>query len=361
MKEKRIQYISVLGVLSMFAVVLSHANGCFWEFSKEGYWLSANIIEVVIYFCIQNFFMISGATLMDYREKYSTKEFFVKRIKKTVIPFAVWSIIGLIFRFMQNWFVLGETSVKEIFERLANTDVISIYWFFPALFGTYLCIPVLAAIPKERRKTIFSYIAIVAFVLNCVIPFVCQLTGFEYLGFREFGMDGNPVYYALRMGIGENYLFYVIVGYLLHEYDLKKPLRYVIYTLGAAGFFTHLCGTYFLSMQAGEIVHIFKGNNNLPAVLHAIAVFVLIKNLIPKMSKRKVFANIIDWIEKEISPYTFSIYLIHFYFLQIAIHILNLNGYSLVYRLVAPVVIFVLCILIAKIIRKIPGGKWILP
>ena len=79
----KIEYLDVLNVIAMFAVVMLHANGCFWTYSTDRYWFEANIIESVMYFGVPVFFMISGATLLDYRERYSTKDFFIKRIKKT--------------------------------------------------------------------------------------------------------------------------------------------------------------------------------------------------------------------------------------------------------------------------------------
>ena len=64
-------YIDYLSVISAFAVVMLHLNSCFWDFSYERYWITANFIECVMYFVVPVFLMISGATLMDYSKKYS--------------------------------------------------------------------------------------------------------------------------------------------------------------------------------------------------------------------------------------------------------------------------------------------------
>ena len=96
---KRKIYIQILGVLSCLAVVVLHTNGCFWDFSYERYWLTANLIENLCYFAVPIFFMISGATLMDYRKRYSTEEFFKKRFWKTVVPFLIWSVVGIVWMY----------------------------------------------------------------------------------------------------------------------------------------------------------------------------------------------------------------------------------------------------------------------
>lgn len=52
---KRKIYIQILGVLSCLAVVVLHTNGCFWDFSYERYWLTANLIENLCYFAVPIF------------------------------------------------------------------------------------------------------------------------------------------------------------------------------------------------------------------------------------------------------------------------------------------------------------------
>ena len=85
-------YIDVLAILSAFAVVMLHANGVFWSHPAGRLWLTSNCIETLFYFAVPVFFMISGATLMDFRAKYSTKEYFVRRLVRAGIPFLAWKI-----------------------------------------------------------------------------------------------------------------------------------------------------------------------------------------------------------------------------------------------------------------------------
>lgn len=77
--KKDTRYITVLSVLSSLAVVFLHTNGCFWGgVGHNARWISANIIESLFYFAVPIFFMISGATLLDYRKRYDTKTFVKK-------------------------------------------------------------------------------------------------------------------------------------------------------------------------------------------------------------------------------------------------------------------------------------------
>lgn len=52
-------------------------------------------IEALFYFAVPVFFMLTGATLINYRKRYGTGTFFKKRLLKTLVPFIIWSIIGI--------------------------------------------------------------------------------------------------------------------------------------------------------------------------------------------------------------------------------------------------------------------------
>ncbi|MBR3644034.1 MAG: acyltransferase [Parasporobacterium sp.] len=346
--NNKTKYISYLSVIGSIAVVYLHANGCFWSFSTDPYWKSANIIESLFYFAVPIFFMISGATLLNYSERYDTKTFFKKRAVKTLIPFLAWSIIALILIIIVS-LIKGDAlpSFREVIKGLVSGRIIDVYWFFPALFCVYLCIPLFAAVAKEKRKAVFSYIAVVCFVLNILIPF------FIYV------FDLPTADYPYYIGVGAGYLFYVLTGYLLNEYDLNAGTRVIIYILSVLGLLTHILGTYFSSMEANELIRTYKGYNNLPCILYTLGLFVLVKNLVQKKQSDKT-----TWLDKIVmflKRYTFSIYLIHYFFIQGAVRLLHMDNTNLWYRLLCPIVVIVLCIGITFVLRKIPVIKKIVP
>lgn len=336
-------YISVLSVISSFAVVMLHTNGCFWEFSTEFYWFTANIIESIMYFAVPIFFMISGATLMNYCERYTTKEYFVKRIQKTLIPFVLWNIVGLIYCVLRNRIVFSDISFLDFFEMMFNNRIVNIYWFFIPLFSVYMAIPLFSAISKEKRKSIFTYLAIGGFMFNCLLPLMGSVFRFEYNN-------------ALQIGVVSEYLLYVIIGFLLYEYECEKKLRYIIYSFGIVGLLLHILGTYYLSMNAGSVISTFKGYNNLPCVLYSIAIFVFVKQLVRYREDNKAIQFVAS-----LNKYTFAVYLMHWFIMDIMISVFNIDIRTIVYRVGAPVIIFAICILIAKIVRQIPFGKYLLP
>ena len=148
-----------------------HTSG-FWNFRKNIVWIADNAVECIFYFAVPVFVMLSGVTLIDYRERCTTKEYFIKRIKKTVIPFFAWSILGLLFVI---WFDgINSVSLKplDIINGIITCKYIHIYYFFMIIFGIYLAIPILGSVEKEKRKNIFLYCIVAGITVNVFLPFV---------------------------------------------------------------------------------------------------------------------------------------------------------------------------------------------
>lgn len=342
-KDNQINYISVLTVISAIAVVILHTNE-FWVYSEEKYWAIANIIECVFYFAVPIFFMISGITLIDYRDRYDTKEFLKRRMKKTLIPFICWSIIGMVyFTFFKKGFSIFELNKIQFLNAIAESKGIGIYWFFLKLFCVYLCMPLFAAVDKKIRKEVFSYVLIVCLLFNCILPFFNNVF--------EIGLV-----LPITVQIGSEYLIYIIIGYLLHTTEFDKTTKTFIYILGLIGLFLHIYGTYSLSRNAGGIIKTYKGYNNLPCILYSSAIFLATKNICSKI-KNTSYLYIINKMKK----YTFSIYLTHWYVIDLITNFFKLDVHTIVYRLGMPIIVIPICILITFIIRKIPILKYIVP
>ena len=344
MKQKT-GYISLLSVVCCFAVVLLHTNACFWSFSTESYWAWANVIECVAYFAVPCFFMISGATLLNFRDRYTLKEYLKKRFEKTVIPFFAWSFIGFLYCVLLLESVRWEDlSFSYVYNGILNTSFIRVYWFFISLFCAYLSIPLFASVEKSTRREIFSYLAIVGVFTNAIIPFLQKIL---------FPSLVWPFSVAV---VSEN-LLYVIIGYLIHEYELTKKQRGIIYFLAIAGMLAHIVGTYILSMDAGEIVETYKGYNALPCILYSVGIFTWFRYNGQRIMENTVIKKVVLFV----SEYTFGIYLIHIYCMQILARLINANVESMVFSLCMPFAVIPVSIAIIWIIKKIPVLRKIVP
>lgn len=321
-QKNRQIYISLARVLCAFAVVTIHANDCFKEFNIEGCWGIANAIETGLFFAVPVFMMITGATLMDYSERYSTKEYFIKRIQKTVIPYFVWCAISVIL----------------------NVNTFLVYYFFINLFGVYLCIPLFSFIRAEYKEKVINYVVIISAIFNYFIPFIYEITK-------------NPSGLTIPFDIANGYLIYALIGYLISKRDISLPIRLISYVISIVGFILSITGTYYGAIQAGELIETFRKYTNLPCLMASVGVFILIKEIGNKINNEKAI-HLIEWL----SGYTFPIYLIHFFIIELFMEeAFGEYVHLLTYKLTTPFFTIMISIGIAWVIRKIPVIRRILP
>lgn len=346
MKSKRIEYIDLANVISTFAVVFLHMNDCFWNFSKERYWVTANVIESVFVFAAPVFFMISSVSLMNYQKKYDTKTYLKKRIAKTVVPFLFWTFIGLLFdTFFLHTVKVSDLTVKVLIDGFINTHFVQIYWFFIPLFGIYLSIPLFASIEEDKRIELFKYLFIAGFIFNATIPFLTS----------AFHID---IAFPLSVNVVCGYAIFIVMGYLLHKMDFTTVQRCYVYILGIVCLLMHFCGTYYESYASGDVSHIYKNLTQAPILIYSGAVFLFIKQISSKVMHTKI-SKYVQFIKK----YTFSIYLMHYFIIEILNRYLHLANYtkSIFYRLGMPFIVIPITIIIAALIRKLRLGKKVLP
>lgn len=346
MKNKRIEYIDLANVISTFAVVILHTNGCFWNFSRERYWLTANVIESLFIFAVPVFFMISSISLMDYQKKYNTKIYLKKRFSKTVIPFLFWTFMGLLFDiFFLHTVKVSDLTLKVLVDGFINNRFVQIYWFFMPLFGIYLSIPLFASIEVEKRVELFKYLFFIGFIFNGTIPFLLS----------AFHIDMT---WPLGINVVSGYAIFVVMGYLIHKIDFTLNQRCIIYILGLAGLLMHFGGTYYESYALGDVSQIYKNLTYAPIVMYSGAFLLFIKQISEKVMKTNI-SKYVHFIKK----YTFPIYLMHYYIIEILNRYLHLTNYtkSIFYRLGMPFIVIPITIIIATLIRKLRLGKKVLP
>ncbi len=348
MAQNKKLYISILSVICSLSVVLLHMSG-FWSFKAPANlgWIFSNLIESVCYFAVPVFFMISGATLIDFNKRYTLKEYFKKRFSKTAIPFIFWSIFGLVFIIIRTNSVPSGLTIASFINSIMNCGYTGIYWFFPALFSIYLAIPVFSAINENVRQKTFAYIIIIGTLFNSVLPFIFSFTNGK-INFNR----------AINLPVASGYILFAIIGYYIDKYEIKKTIRYIIYALGLLGLLVHFFGTWYLSNKSGNIDQFFKGYTGVPSILYSAAIFIFCKyfdfNKLPS-----TLIKVLTYFKGQ----TFGIHLIHIYLIQIVSKYITFNfrGYIYLYRTIGAIIIFILCGFITKLMQKIPLVKRIIP
>lgn len=340
------QYFNVLRVASALAVVLLHSNEGIWTFSHDAYWLEATITFFCLYWAVPCFIMMSGALLIDYSTRYSTKIFLRKRAIKTLIPYIAWCLIGIVYLVFYKVLSIDELSINAVIRMILNNEVLPVYWYLTELFTVYLATPLLTFIPNDKRKVLLEYIIVSMLALNVAIPFFVS----------SFGLGSVDV----QMPLTTLCLFYV-AGYYIDRYLPPERFKY-IYLLSFGGFMIMLIGTIVASREAESLIQTYMGYTNFPCVIFSIGVFCAFKQIFdlhirPGRQAYNLIIRVADHFVNE----TFGIYLVHWYVLnEIKVH-LGVNYCDFVYRIPLGFAAFFISWLIVKALRMIPVVKHIVP
>lgn len=290
MKSSRVLYFDVLNVISCVSVVCMHSNGYFHSYVKDGWWWLRVLVEVICYFAVPVFFMLSGATLLGYREKYPTLVFYKKRLRKTFFPYLVWSVIFYSLFILNN--DISTFPWREVLNNFINGTIpYTNYWFFIPLFLLYLFIPFLSLIVISISDRLFILLCVLLLLLQFVFPMICSLIDLDF---------------ETSLPIG-GYVIYVLLGYLFAKKDYEKNSKYI--TIIGSLALVALIIRYIVLYSASEKIPICFSYFGLYAVFPAMFVFLLIKRLVV----------INGWGRSSmwscLSKMSFGVYLIHTFFI----------------------------------------------
>ena len=236
-----------------------------------------------------------------------------------------------------------DLSLAGIVDMFNNTTTENVYWFFIPLFMCYLSMPVLSLLKDNKRMLI--YMAAGAFLVYSVYPIICT--------FLKIGRNS-----AVIFPTAGGYLLFVILGYLLTVTELSKKMRVAIYILGFLGFAIRFGFTVVWSTQSGMLNQTFWGYLNFPSVFLAAGVFVLAKSVpwekIAGTERRQKIVS-------EIAGAGFGVYLMHMIVFRILQSVTGLGMHSYLWRFVIPFVIYVICVIITLVMKRIPILRRIVP
>lgn len=337
----RKNYISILNVLACIGVVILHTF-------ETGYTSDANfvfevLIRAIAFCAVPVFFMITGATLIDYRERYDTKTFFKKRLLKVIIPLIIWSIIYFIINFFKGKFSINDLSFKFVFEYFFLVKTNPIFWFFVVIIGIYLAIPVISLIPQESRRKAFLYIIIITFVFNQFLPDLLYHLNLNYNYDLKF-----PLTYS-------GWISFIFIGYYIDKYEIVKKHRVIIYVLGIIGFLTMVVPTIFISYHKNESCSWFDEYYDAPCVLYSASVFLFFKS---KINNNQIVTKIMPFINFA-APTTLGIYVLHIAIRDFLRYFYTYSYFGM--NLVLTMSILMICFIVVKIVQKIPILRHIFP
>lgn len=202
-------WMDLLNVIACFSVVVLHCTTVVFANEGDTGWVICVALQSLCIFAVPIFFMISGANLLGYRNRYDTKTFFQKRCRKALFALIVGSaIVYLAYPVMYKAF--GNVSPYQptligFIHGFLHNEICDIYWFFYAILILYLVTPVFSLIVSNKK--VLEYAIAICVFSSVLIPLL-----------ERFSPDPTFLNLFAVPYLG-SWLTYYLLGYYLTEHN----------------------------------------------------------------------------------------------------------------------------------------------
>lgn len=334
MNNNRIASFDILNILACISVVFLHQSNLVHTYESSPQWFTALGIECLCYFAVPVFYMLSGATLLRYDERYDLKDFMTKRYKRTLVPFILWSLFWLVIRLVDGSVNVIDLTVISVINGIINTKYQPIYWFFIPLFMIYLLIP-LFNLAKDNQKVLKMIIIALFMTFSCYKLF-CQITSSTANQFINSSILGPMIY--------------ILLGYYLSQFGLSLKIFRILIFLAIVSIIVRYVLTACLSISHGHTVRMLFSYYLPTAIFPSAAVFYSLSR------KKIVLNNRLNKYLVSIATCSFGIYLLHKFVMAIELRCLahfGITENSYIWLLICPFITYLICLTIVFYIKKI--------
>lgn len=339
--RKRLDYIDFMNIFACFGVVCLHCSGLVFTFQQTRAWFVSMLVQTVFHFAVPVFFMISGTTLLEYRARYSTKVFFKKRFTKTGIPFLFWSLFYLFYPS-----VFGSAQMpnfEAVRNGIFNNGASYIFWFFYAIFGIYLSMPILSLLAKPENFRQIGYFCLLVYFFRGIFPCITRFV--------------QPIYGDLVPTVVTGYLGYIFLGWLIKHEQFSRRTRAVIYASGVGGALLMFFGTWLLSRQSGSLDIFFMEYNSVACFPLSAAVMLFAKHC----RWERVYKIVPQKAVRAFAGASLGVYVLHMLLLTWVEHLGIFATHPVYYMATIPFLVYFVGVGLVLLLSKIPIIKHLVP
>lgn len=340
--KTRLWYLDYLRILSAFFIVVLHVCASVWcsgDVHSFG-WHTVNAFS--LRFPLPIFFMISGALFLDPSRPLSIKRLYTGNILRIVIAYLFWTLLFTVSS--------GSRSLGTILDQVLNPYRHT--WFLMVLAGCYMMVPVFRKLTESPSITKYFLLFFLLHNLRGDIQVLLSAIPSPYFQRMSQWLQSAASLLQLKTTLG--YAGHFVLGYYLHQAELKKRTRTVIYILGAASYILSVSLTAAISLQNG-IATSTRATDNFTTLttLQAAAFFLLIKHSLGRFSPKGKWEGRVQ----QLSKITFGIYLVHMPIVNFLEQRLHLNALFVNPLIAVPVLslsVFLISALVSWVLNKIP-------
>ncbi|HGJ5857459.1 acyltransferase [Arsenophonus nasoniae] len=337
MNENFSQSINLMKVIGCFAVILIHS--CIFDFKEiNNQWWALNFYNSISRFAVPVFIMISGALLIN--NKYSLKEFLVKRIIRIIPALVFWSLIYII------WIDYDSLSVLSFIRRIISGPVYYHLWYLYAMIGVLLFSPFLSIIFNHSDKTLKSYFLLIWFFIYSLFPILKN-----FFNLKTNFIDLYELYSFFGL-IGWYFLGAFLRDFIINNDNIGNKYGYLIIFLISS--FLIMISTFFYSVSLNVISEdsgitspIFFERNSPLIIVSSVSIFIF-------LSKISINRNSYIYIIKNISSFSLGIYCLHLIILRELLNEITIYFDNRWLSIpILTIIVFILCIAIVNILSRI--------
>lgn len=348
-----VAYADWLRTVALFLVVWVHMASPYLYGSTltpefVSYWWSANLGMALARPGVPLFIMLSGVLMLaPHKVNEPISQFLRKRLGRLVLPFIFWSIAYL------GWRMWSRHETFTVFQALREIIAGTLsphFWFMHMIAGLFLITPVLRYYTSTATRQNLAYALRVGIFGTFILPFVARWIGIEIKMLEYWPLAGYVVYFLL--------------GYYLHPVQLPRMVQRSLpwLTLIIGGLTAYATGI--LTARSGGVLDDTYYKFLTPNVaLMSILLFCWLKELPYQRWMDKIWG--FRAAIQAVSDTSFSVYLSHIILCELCQtgHL----GFIMIRLPISPwitvpglsLIILAVAVLIIKMIRLIPGGKFI--
>lgn len=349
---EEINYLRGFGVLAVIAI---HTTGYFTEIKSYNSIVLVNLwTDIFSQFAVPLFILISGFVLArNYRDDFSLIKFYKKRIHSIIPQYLIFSVLYTVFN---EWSVMQSNSLGTNLDLLLNNvlhaNASYHLWFFLIIIQLYILYPIIIKIYAfckriNRAELLIAFLLIIQTlwmvgIHSSSFPFI-KLNFISFLFYFGLGIYTCDHFDQLKKGFYRQTPFYLVTSLAL--------------TLGASFFIIIGLTTGYTYYSIPP--YFFMGAELIYPILR-ISTFLLLFNLaVTLVAKTSILAKIVY----KLGDYSLGIYLIHIFFNQYAIRILENKTIDYNNWIFSPsvfVVTIIFSYLAVRVISYIPYNYYII-
>jgi len=338
-KSRSIQYINILRILAIYAVVTGHvAIWTTYDAPPLGaQWWIGKWIHLICLCSIPIFVMVSGGLLLDDSRNESAVAFYKRRMHRIAVPFVFWTAFYLAMRVVID---KEQMTAGRAASLILTADPYYHLWFLCMIPGLYLVTPIIRIFIRHSNSQQRILLIFVIFALAAV-----------YSPINNIFLGNKRTIFTMFIP----FIAYYIAGYEIRFADPNKvPLKYLLAAIGiCAVYIVVLAGPFIDLLSEGKAGFLYDSFSP-PVVVMGIGIFWAVY-IIDQRTKplRGIPKTALEWMAST----TLGIYVLHplvLAYMRYRFSDESAEGGFLFTMTVGPLAAFIVTYLFASLIINIP-------